>query len=170
MWNDTDCPIGYLITFRAYGTWIHGDERGSIDRYNNVYLAPKYPKIDHWRDISSVRLKYPPVKLSAAQRRSVERAIRETCEKRRWHLYAVNVRTNHAHSVVSSLHGKKPSVALNAFKANATRMMRIDGCWTLDHTPWADKGSERWLWTENHLSNAIEYVVNGQGGDLPNFD
>src|SRR5438093_13756827 len=31
MWNDTDLPLGYLITFRCYGTWLHGDERGSID-------------------------------------------------------------------------------------------------------------------------------------------
>jgi hypothetical protein len=23
---------GYLITFCCYGTWLHGDERGSVDR------------------------------------------------------------------------------------------------------------------------------------------
>ena len=29
---------GYLITFRGYGTWLHGDDRGSVDRrfYNQV--------------------------------------------------------------------------------------------------------------------------------------
>ena len=32
MWNDTDIPLAYLISFRCYGTWLHGDERGSIDR------------------------------------------------------------------------------------------------------------------------------------------
>ena len=26
-WNDTDIPLGYLITFRTYGTWLPGDER-----------------------------------------------------------------------------------------------------------------------------------------------
>src|SRR6185369_556860 len=30
MWNDTDIPLAYLITFRSYGTWLHGDDRGSI--------------------------------------------------------------------------------------------------------------------------------------------
>ena len=27
MWNDTDIPLGYLITFRCYGTWLHGNKR-----------------------------------------------------------------------------------------------------------------------------------------------
>src|SRR2546426_7242807 len=26
--QDRSSPIGYLITFRCYGTWLHGDERG----------------------------------------------------------------------------------------------------------------------------------------------
>jgi len=36
VWNDTDIPLAFLITFRTYGSWLHGDMRGSIDRYNNV--------------------------------------------------------------------------------------------------------------------------------------
>jgi REP element-mobilizing transposase RayT len=170
MWNDTDTPIGYLISFRAYGTWLHGDERGSTDRHQNTYGSPKYPGIDRWKKISAARLKHPPVKLTADRRHSIRKAIHETCEKRDWHLFAINVRTNHVHTVVSLFHGRKPAVALNAFKANATRQMREDGCWTSDDTPWADKGSERWLWTEKHLADAIAYVVDGQGDDLPSFD
>jgi hypothetical protein len=27
-----DIPLAYLISFRAYGTWLHGDRRGSVDR------------------------------------------------------------------------------------------------------------------------------------------
>jgi len=26
----------YLITFTTYGTWVHGDERGSVDREHNI--------------------------------------------------------------------------------------------------------------------------------------
>jgi hypothetical protein len=40
MWNDTDMPLAYLITFRSYGTWLHGDQRGSIDRFHNRYKSP----------------------------------------------------------------------------------------------------------------------------------
>jgi hypothetical protein len=34
-------PLAYLITFRTYGTWLHGDERGSVDRQHNVYGTPR---------------------------------------------------------------------------------------------------------------------------------
>jgi len=32
--NDRNAPIGYLITFRCYGTWLHGDEGASVDRHH----------------------------------------------------------------------------------------------------------------------------------------
>ena len=47
------------------------------------------------------------VLLNAQQRQCVEEALKETCEIRNWNLLASNVRTNHAHMVVS-LGTKKP--------------------------------------------------------------
>jgi hypothetical protein len=64
----------------------------------------------------------------------------------------------------------KPERALNAFKSYATRRMRRDGNWQEPHSPWADKGSKRYLWNERSLALAIDYVVNGQGGDLPDLE
>ena len=80
-------------------------------------------------------------------------------------LFGENVRTNHAHVVVSP-GAKKPAIHLNAFKANATRRLREEGLFTLDGSPWSDKGSERWLWTEKHLDAAIDYVKYSQGDDF----
>ena len=48
MWNNTDAPIAYFISFRTYGTWLHGDERGSIDLHNNIYGNPKNAPNKHW--------------------------------------------------------------------------------------------------------------------------
>lgn len=169
MWNDTDLPIAYLITFRCYGTWLHGDERGSIDRFHNVYNSPLIAPNKKWHQHNLKSLKGKPVLLNAQQRSSVEKAIRETCEKRQWILEAINVRTNHVHSVVK-IGEKKPEIALNAFKANATRQMREDKCWEKTTSPWADKGSKRHLWNEQSVGLAIDYVVNGQGDELPNFE
>ncbi len=169
MWNDIDTPLALLITFRAYGTWLHGDERGSVDRHNNKYGAPRIPKLEHFEKISRNRLKHSPVKLDAARRRSVERAIRETCRLRGWRIYAFNIRTNHVHVVIDA-GGKDPDLVLTALKANATRHMREDKCWLLDHTPWAEKGSKRRLWNEKHIAAAVEYVFFGQGAELPDFD
>ena len=169
MWNDTDFPLAYLITFRCYGTWLHGDERGATDRRHNVHRAPHIPPNEKWKRHNSRVLKCEAVTLDAERRRSVERAIRETCIFRRWLLHAVNPRTNHVHVVVS-IGMTKPGHALNALKANATRQMREDGSWTRPHSPWADKGSQRHLWNERSVALAIDYVVNGQGDDLPEFD
>lgn len=169
MWNDTDLPLAHLISFRCYGTWLHGDERGSTDRFHRRYKSPHIPADDRWQRHNKRSLKSEPVTLGAAQRKSVEEAIRETCTFRRWRLYAVNIRTNHVHSVVS-IGGAKASGALNAFKANATRQMREDGNWKSARSPWADKGSERHLWNERSVTLAIDYVMNGQGGNLPDFD
>jgi REP element-mobilizing transposase RayT len=169
MWNDTDIPLAYLITFRCYGTWLHGDERGSIDRFHNVYKSPLIPPDRKWHRHNSQNLRHKPVLLNAEQRNSVEKAIHQTCAKRNWILEAVNVRTNHVHTVVK-IGTKSPDSALNAFKANATRQMRAAGYWNASNSPWSDKGSKRFLWSERSVGLAIDYVINGQGEDLPNFD
>jgi REP element-mobilizing transposase RayT len=111
-------------------------------------------------------MKQWPVKLNGPMRAAVEEAIRETCLIRNWHLAAIHVRTNHTHSV-AKIGNKKPSIALNAFKANATRLLRERGLWISNRSPWVDKGSCRWLWTEKHVIDAVEYVMERQGEDLP---
>ena len=59
---------------------------------------------------------------------------------------------------------------LNDFKAVSTRRLREAELWIHGHSPWADKGSRRYLWTEDHVAAASNYVLNGQGGALPDFD
>jgi REP element-mobilizing transposase RayT len=169
MWNDTDLPLGYLITFRCYGTWLHGDSRGSIDRFHNHYKAPYLPRSDRRRELNLRQLKSEPLILNARQRQSIDLAIREVCVNREWLLHALNVRTNHVHTVVS-IGAVKPGRALNAFKAYATRRIRQDDNWVEPHSPWADKGSKRGLWNERSLAIAIDYVLNGQGEEPSNLE
>ena len=162
MWNDTDLPLGYLITFRCYGTWLHGDERGSVDRFHNRYKSPYLLRSERRRDLNRHKLKGELGSLDPRQRQSVDSAIREVCEHRRWLLHALNVRVNHVHVVVS-IGSLEPERALNAFKAYSTRRMRRDGNWQKEYSPWADRGSKRYLWNERSLALAIDYVINGQG-------
>ena len=182
-----DVPLAYLISFRCYGTWLHGDERGAFDRRYNQYDGPPIPENRRWQSYSARKMKQAPVTLSLEQRKSVEYAIRETCLFRNWNLHAVNVRTNHAHSLVTSYlapkgvsvdfaiengfaEGLPPERILNALKANATRQMRTDGLWISPRTPWADGGSTVYIWTGFGLERAKEYVLSGQGGPVPEFD
>lgn len=168
MWNDTDEPIAYLITFRTYGTWLHGDERGSVDRFNNKFGAPRIPHNQPWKKHNENEMIGEPVLLDSKQRSEIKAAIKETCDHRNWRLYALAVRTNHVHVVVAA-HGRKPGIFLNAFKANSTRRMSESACWPYDYSPWVDKGSKRKLWNDSHIANACDYVEFGQGLPLPEF-
>src|SRR5260370_4548415 len=138
MWNDTDIPLAYLITFRCHGTWLHGDERGSIDSFHNRFKSPKIDPNKRWHRHNTQVLEGEPVTLDASQRKSIDAALHETCAIRTCHLHAANVRTNHVHAVVSI--GKvNPELALIALKANATMQIRQDNCWRHDYSPWAEK-------------------------------
>jgi REP element-mobilizing transposase RayT len=157
-------PLAYFISFRTYGTWLHGDERGSVDRHHNVYGTPLLaPRLD-WQAYNLRLMKHPPVTLEAARRRAVDAAIRETCDRCGWELIALNVRTNHVHSVVSA--PVPPERVRNAFKGYATRRMREEGCWPYDSSPWSRGGSRRYLWTEQEVASAVVYVRDRQGEDL----
>jgi hypothetical protein len=143
--NEDHIPQAYLITFRCYGTWLHGDERGSVDRDHNVYDTPFLSREEQREGEERRRLKQAPVELNAAQREAVDKAIREVCEHRGWLLRAINVRTNHVHVVISAR--CKSQKVLNDFKAYATRGMRNVGVWESGISPWAMRGSRRYLWT-----------------------
>ena len=169
VWNGTNEPIAFLITFRCRATWLHGDIRGSVDRNHNVYGTPRVEHTPARKGHESDLLKSGPVYLDEFRRACVEDAIVETCLMRDWKLFANHVRTNHAHVVVRAS-TTPPERVLSSLKSNATRTMRDRECWHLDLSPWAEKGSKRWLWTELHLARSIEYVVNGQGDELPSFD
>ena len=157
-------PVGFLITFRCYGTWLHGDERGSFDRNHQIYGTPGLPpsalRREHDRDLMT----QPPVDLTSQRRKVVESAIRETCNLRKWQLWTVNVRTNHVHAVVSG--NKKPEAIVGALKANATRAMRVAGVWTSKLSPWSFGGSRKYLWDAKELTDAIAYVECNQGEPL----
>jgi REP element-mobilizing transposase RayT len=166
--NENHIPLAYLITFRSYGTWLHGDERGSVDRNHNVWGTPYASPDEKRKAEAQERLKHPPVILDVLSCVAVDAAIREVCQFRHWGLRALNVRTNHVHAVVSA--ACHPEKVLNDFKAYATRRLRRDGLWKEAHTPWTERGSKRYLWYERHVERAIHYVLYQQGVDLiPDF-
>lgn len=169
MWNDTEIPLAIFFSFRTYGTWLHGDDRGSTDRHNNIYRTSHIPANDNWHRHNREMMKSKPVFLDAARRQVVDASIMDTCLKRGWSASAVNVRTNHAHSVIC-VGGYDPDRALGALKANATRAMREAGCWSSDRTPWVEKGSCRRLWNERSVWEASDYVLNRQGEDLSKYE
>jgi REP element-mobilizing transposase RayT len=162
--DDNEFPLAYLITLRTYGTWLHGDERGSMDRKRNVYGAPKIARSSPLKDSDAKQLKHPPVILNARQRAVVERAVQEVCEHRRYVLRAINARTNDLHAVVTAMQAPEP--ILDSFKSYATRALRSTKLMPIKVKPWSRHGSTVYLWKEKDVAKAIEYVMLSQGDDL----
>ena len=167
--QDRSAPLAFLITFRCYGTWLPGDERGSVDRrhYNHFGLAkirPDNEKLER----KSAQLKSEPFVIGASEREIVEIAITEVCGVRGYGLFALNVRTNHVHLVVGN--AGAPERMMDSFKAYATRALRSAKLIELDRKPWSRHGSTRYLWAEYQIATAVDYVLNGQGDELLTHD
>jgi len=166
--DDNEFPLAYLITFRCYGTWLHGDQRRSMNRKQNVYGTPRIEPRPRLEEAEAKQLKHPPVTLNARQRRVVEGAVREVCLHRKYLLRGINVRTNHVHTVVTAM--RDPEPMLDTFKSYSTRALRRAGLLSRQVTPWARHGSTIYLWKERDVEKAMEYVMLGQGDEPPPFD
>jgi REP element-mobilizing transposase RayT len=155
-------PLAYLITFSTYGTWLRGDERGSVDRLHNQYGGAFIAPSPILRRKEQAALKNPPIILEPSQQEAVLDAILQVCRCRSWLAHAVHVRSSHIHIVVTG--EKTPERMMADFKAYATRAIRR--CNSTKATVkryWTRHGSTKYLWTEQSLTSAIRYVKNEQG-------
>ena len=163
--SDEDRPvsdaIAYFLTWTCYGTWLHGDDRGSIDFEHNTYDDPYLERDDRRRGWETALLANPPVVLDVAQRRRVYETIAAHCDIRSWELHAHNVRTNHVHVVVSC--GEvAPEKVMGEFKSWCTRRLRESGLVSPQQRMWTQHGSTKYLWKESQLQAAIGYITECQ--------
>ena len=54
--------------------------------------------------------------------------------------------------------------------ATKSRNLRKKGLLSNEAKLWSRHGSTRYLWTERHIEIAVEYVIDGQCDELPNFE
>jgi REP element-mobilizing transposase RayT len=167
--QERSVALAYLITFRCYGTWLHGDERGSVGRHkSNIFGSPKISPNQTLVEIDKRNLATSAFELGKVERGLVENAIKEVCGVRGFGLYALNIRTNHVHLVVSN--GGTVERMMDSFKAYSTKALRAAGLIDNEFKPCSRHGSTRYLWTEEQVATAVDYVLNRQGAELPIFD
>jgi len=151
-------PLAYLITFTCYGTWLHGNDRGSVDDKHNTFDTPFLDTNSERYNEARKKMKAPPLFLNEQQRNLVSTVIANVSTFRNWTLHECNVKTNHVHVVMSG--DADPDRIMKDFKAYATRRLRESGELEQNRPVWTEGGSTRFLWTETSLSAAIEYVRN----------
>ena len=113
-------------------------------------------------------MRQEPYLLDASRRAVVLRTIQEVAKHRGWQLWAVHVRTNHIHIVVTA--ADKPEKVMLDFKAWASRRLREAFEESADRDRWTQHGSTRWVDTEESLAAAITYVLDEQGETMARFD
>jgi REP element-mobilizing transposase RayT len=161
-------PVAYFITFTTYGTWLHGRAPGSVDREHNVPGTPFLPADVVHEDAQRDRLGQSEYRLDALRREVVLRTILEVARHRGWRVWAVHVRTNHVHVVVTA--AASPEKVMSDFKAWASRRLREAFAEDADRNRWTQHGSTRYLWTQAAVAEKVEYVVDDQGAAMAVYD
>ncbi|QDU25578.1 hypothetical protein ETAA8_06470 [Anatilimnocola aggregata] len=160
--SQTD-PLAFFFTWATYGTWLPGDQRGWVE-FRHGFQLP-----DPWRELESMaKMTEGSCRLSPPEREQVHDQLRETCHFKQWQLHAVNCRSNHLHAVISA--SAAPRLMRTQIKAWLTRRLK-SFCATnrresREHW-WAERGSIRWLFEDDHLEAAILYVRDGQDRPRP---
>ena len=149
-----DDPIAFYLTWPTYGTWLPGDHRGWVEHRRGWQL----PDPIAWLEARSL-MKENACRLSPVDRQIVEAQVAETCVSRGWILFAANCRSNHIHVVIGACE-TSPKKIRNDIKAWSTRRLRAADPnrdkW------WAERGSERHIYTEESLETVVAYVTEAQ--------
>ena len=161
-------PLAYFITFTTYGTWLHGRETGSVDREHNAPGTPVLPP-DAAREASArAAMRQACYILDEPRRNVVLRTLVEVCRHRQWTPWAVHVRTNHVHVVVTA--PVPPEKVMSDFKAWASRRLRESFDESPDRDRWTQHGSTRYLNDSASMSAAIRYTLDEQGDRMSAYE
>ena len=158
----------YFITFACYGARLHGDESGSVDRHHNL-VGSRRLEPDSQRVMAERRellqdpyvldeagpgsstgdhpgaLRVPRLE-SAGCARKIQPCARR-CGGRD------PTRENH-----ERVPGRTPAVRLNRLAGDGP-----------DRKRWARHGSTRWLWKNEDVRHALQYIIDDQGEAMALF-
>ena len=160
-----NAPRAFLFTFTPYGTRLHGDERGSVDKFHNRYGCEFVAPDLTFEAMRRADLAEEPLLIDPRMRGIIEDTMLQHCDHRKWHHFSSNVRTNHIHAVLSA--AGEPGRMLGDLKAYLTRALRAGGAIGDRRRIWAEGGSKRYLFTDEAVARACEYVWLSQGPELP---
>ena len=118
-------PLAYLITFSSYGSWLHGDDRGSVNKKHNIPGTTVIQSNQGLNLKEKTLMKNEMYSMDEVSREIVKNAINEVCLHRGWLMHAVHVRTTHVHVVVSA--DQKAERVMRDFKAYSTRALNSAG-------------------------------------------
>lgn len=145
-----------FLTWTVYGTFLQGDHRGWRRRRKGQQLPQ--PHLAEWR---RQRLKHPILLLNPSQAAVVESEIGQHCSLRQWKLWALAVRTNHVHAVVTA-RGYSDQQVREQLKAYATRGLRKHWPEFQGRPVWTALGDCKPIESADDLGAVVDYVTKSQ--------
>lgn len=158
---------GFHCIFTAYGFWLPNEPRGSWSSFVASWELLKYgpaTKVDARRSIAGrpydkdlkrqmqADLRRAPISFTGEQAQRIVRGFAQTP----YTLHACVVLPEHVHLVVA-YHPRNIRRVVAHLKAEATQTLRERG-WFMDGTPWAARGWNVYLNSEEDVLRAIRYV------------
>ena len=112
-------------------------------------------------------MEYGTYVLDESRRACVLQALCEVCEYRSWKLLVAHVRMTHVHAIVDA--ESQPEDVMSDFKRYASRKLSENDSGDRNRKRWARHGSTRWLWRDEDVWPAMQYVVHEQGTPMALF-
>ncbi|OQA02724.1 MAG: hypothetical protein BWY69_00898 [Planctomycetes bacterium ADurb.Bin401] len=141
--------IGYMLTWRTYGTWLQGDERGYI---KDGQLLNQNQKLEQ---ANKENLKKEPIEFNAMQIEAVKKSIIQEAKRLNQKIYALSVLPNHIHLLVEKIDESIESTAA-FYKTTARISLYKNG---LEGKIWAKGYDKRYIFTQEELLNRMVYIL-----------
>lgn len=169
--------LGFHITWGTYGTRLHGDPRGTVDRTHNELGTPVLGFDEHRWEREKSFVKFPPVIFTREQMIFIEDMLPLICERGGWTHITGAAGPDHVHEILQTKNDPETIRRLlkrwlgqeltNRYKSEPDfpRSSEPDrppssepgrprsGTW------WAECGSIKWIDNERYLKNATRYVT-----------
>ena len=152
----TTWPLAYHITVGTYGTRLHGDGRGTVDRRMNRPGDPIIGRVEQWQRMERASLRFAPRVFSTDEMRVVESLVPAVCDRGGWPLRARACAPDHLHVLLSG--AADGSLIRKLLKRWLTQAPAEHIPLIPDQTFWAEFGSVKWVWTEDYLGAVGRYV------------
>lgn len=172
---------GFHVIFCAYGFWLPNDPRGSwsdwVRRWELLRFGPA-TKVSTRRSVAGAphdfevrqaakrALSYPEVRFTGRQALSIANGFRTVVEEGTYAVFACSILPQHVHLILGR-HERDVRRIVGHFKARATQQLAMDRLHPLSEyrqadgtvpSPWASKGWAVYIFSEQHLREAIRYV------------
>lgn len=167
--------LAYHFILSAYGFWLPNDPRGSwsdfvanweLFRYGgastHVGHTESVARIVHDRESrlrAKERIRHSPVVFTGEQALAISKGFARAAQEGPYTIYACAILPEHCHLIIAR-HDRDVGVIAAHLKSHATRLLKKEGLWTHQHSPWGVKYWAVFIDDERWVNNAINYVGN----------